>query len=459
MGTTIATETYDLLVIGAGSGGVRASRVAASLGAKVAVIEERALGGTCVNVGCIPKKLFVYASQFNEQFERGKAYGWQANDIHFNWPILRDNTQQEIQRLNGVYGRILDNAGVTLLRGHARLLGDGQVQVEDTVYRAKRIILAVGGWPFIPDLPGREHAITSNEIFTLPELPERVVVVGGGYIACEFAGFLNGLGVDTHLIYRGDLILRGFDDDIRQLMLEQMRHKGVQVHLQTDIDAIEKTSTGQLNLALNNDSEMQAGAVIYATGRKPLLDNLGLENTQATTSKSGALTVGDDYQTAEPNLYAIGDAIDRLALTPVALAEGMDLAHRLYGKTGQGPGAVDYPLVPTAVFTQPNIATVGLTENQAQQNSVEYDVYRASFTPLPLTLSQSSEKVMVKLLVERASDKVIGCHMVGAEAGEIIQGLAVAMTAGATKADFDRTIGIHPTVAEEFVTLREPVTK
>lgn len=451
-------ESFDLLVIGAGSGGVRASRVAASLGAKVAVVEERALGGTCVNVGCIPKKLYVYASQFKEQFERARAYGWQADNIRFDWNGLRDNTQKEIRRLNGVYGRILDNAGVTLLRGHARLLGNGQVQVGESLYRAERIILAVGGWPYIPDIDGRDYAITSNEIFTLPELPSRAVVVGGGYIACEFASFLNGMGVETHLVYRGPLILRGFDDDIRQMMVEQMGHKGVHLHLNTEVDAIVKHAPSGLEARLNTGVGLSADTVIYATGRKPLLDNLGIENTRIELDERGAIVVDEHYQTTEPNVYAIGDVIGRMELTPVALAEGMDLAHRLYGGEKTGPGPVAYSLVPTAVFTQPNIATVGLSETQAKDRGIEFDVYRASFTPLPLSLTQSAEKVMVKLLVEKSSDRVIGCHMVGADAGEVIQGLAVAMTAGATKADFDRTIGIHPTVAEEFVTLREPVS-
>lgn len=450
-------ESFDLLVIGAGSGGVRASRVAASLGAKVAVVEERALGGTCVNVGCIPKKLYVYASQFREQFQRGEAYGWQADNIRFDWDTLRDNTQREISRLNGVYGRILANAGVHLLTGHAKLLGEGVADVDGTQYKADKIIIAVGGWPFVPEVPGREHAITSNEIFTLPDLPQRAVVVGGGYIACEFASFLNGMGVATHLVYRGPLILRGFDDDVRQLMLEQMRLKGVNVHLNTDVEQIVSANADK-QVLLSTGETLDCDAVIYATGRKPLLDGLGLENTAIELTANGAIKVDDGYQTTEPNIYAIGDVIGRMELTPVALAEGMDLAHRLYGKDGSGPGAVAYPLVPTAVFTQPNIATVGLSEHQARERGFEYDVYRASFTPLPLSLTQSGEKVMVKLLVDKTTDKVLGCHMVGSDAGEIIQGLAVAMTAGATKADFDRTIGIHPTVAEEFVTLREAVS-
>lgn len=446
-------QHFDLLVIGAGSGGVRASRIAASLGAKVAVAEERYLGGTCVNVGCVPKKLFVYASHFSELYSQAHGYGWSAANPQLSWATLRANKDREITRLNGVYANLLDNAGVTLLEGHAKLLGPNRVQVGQQEVSAERIIIAVGGWPFVPDIPGREHVIDSNDVFYLDELPDDIVIVGGGYIAAEFAGIFNGLGVKTHLVYRGDLFLRGFDLEVREFMVEQMRAKGVQLHFNTDVNAIEIEPSGQRQVILNNGEQLTAGQVMYATGRRPLLDNLGLESTGVTLTDKGTIEVDDNFATREPNIYAIGDVVGRAELTPVALAEGMALARNLFGGAGQ---AVNYDLIATAVFTQPNVGTVGLSEEQAREHYDKIAVYRSSFKPMQLSLTESDERCLIKVLVDVASDKVIGCHMVGPEAGEIIQGLAVAMTAGATKADFDRTIGIHPTLAEEFVTLREP---
>lgn len=451
------TEHFDLLVVGAGSAGVRASRIAANLGAKVGVVEARALGGTCVNVGCIPKKLYVYASQFSDSFKRSADFGWSVGDSEFNWSVLRDNTRREIERLNGVYGRILAEAGVTIIEGQARLLANRKVAVAGKVFSADHIILAVGGSPFVPDIAGIQHVKTSDEFFSMPYLPASMVVVGGGYIACEFASLLNGMGVQTHLLYRGEQLLRGFDRDIRDCVARQMQQKGVHLHLQTDVAAIDKIADDQYRLTLANKDTLNTGGVLYATGRKPLLAGLGLENTKVQINAQGAIVVDEQYQTHEAGVYALGDAIDRMALTPVALAEGMDLAHRLFGAAG-AKSPVNYEAVPTAVFTQPNVASVGLTQEEAGKRGLAFDVYRAEFTPLPLSLGQSGEKVMVKLLVEQVTDKVLGCHMVGNDAGEIIQGLAVAMTAGATKSDFDRTLGIHPTVAEEFVTLRQPLT-
>lgn len=447
---------YDLIVIGAGSGGVRASRIAASLGAKVAVVEERALGGTCVNVGCVPKKLFVYASQFREQFSHCTGYGWRLAGAEFDWPTLRENKNREIARLNGVYGKILDSAGVDLLQGHGRILGANRVQVGDTEYSAKKILIAVGGWPFIPDFPGREYAISSNEVFFLEQLPTAMVIVGGGYIACEFASILNGLGVDTHLVYRRDLFLRGFDLDIRELMAQEMKDKGIHLHFNADVTRIEQDNGLQVHL--DTGATLSVGEVMYATGRKPLLDGLGLENTKVVVSQQGTIEVNDEMQTAEPSVYALGDAVGRKELTPVALAEGMALARRLFApqEYTEAQLRIDYDLIPTAVFTQPNIATVGLSEDSARERGFTVEIYSAKFTPMPLSLTDSSEKVLVKLVIDKQSNKVLGAHMVGQDAGEIIQGLAVAITAGATKADFDRTLGIHPTVAEEFVTLREP---
>ena len=446
-------QHFDLLVIGAGSGGVRASRIAASLGAKVAVAEERYLGGTCVNVGCVPKKLFVYASHFSDLFSQSRGYGWSVADPQLSWQRLRENKDREIARLNGVYGNLLDKAGVTLLEGHARLLGPGRAMIADQEVSAERIIIAVGGWPFVPEFPGREHVIDSNEVFYLDDLPEEIAIVGGGYIAAEFAGIFNGLGVKTHLIYRRELFLRGFDREIREFMAEQMQAKGIELHFNTDVDSITVTDTGARHVALNNGKSLTVGQVMYATGRRPLLDNLGLENTSVSLTDKGTIAVDDGFETAEPGIYAIGDVVGHAELTPVALAEGMALARNLFGETGQ---PVNYDLIPTAVFTQPNIATVGLSEELAREKYADIAVYQSSFRPMQLSLTDSPERCLLKVIVDVASDKVVGCHMAGPDAGEIIQGLAVAMTAGATKSDFDRTIGIHPTLAEEFVTLREP---
>ncbi|WP_049722116.1 glutathione-disulfide reductase [Gilvimarinus polysaccharolyticus] len=447
-------QHFDLLVIGAGSGGVRASRIAANLGAKVAVAEERYLGGTCVNVGCVPKKLFVYASHFSDLYSQARGFGWSVANPQLSWATLRESKDREIERLNGVYANLLDNAGVTLLEGHARLLGDKRVMVGAEEVSADRIIIAVGGWPFVPEFPGREHVIDSNDVFFLDELPDEIVIVGGGYIAAEFAGIFNGLGVKTHLVYRGDLFLRGFDDDIRLFMAEQMRAKGIHVHFNADVTSIDLDDAGIRNVTLNNAEVLTAGQVMYATGRRPLLDNLGLEATKVSLTAKGTIEVDDDFATREPGVYAIGDVVGRAELTPVALAEGMALARNLFGEAGQ---SVNYDLIPTAVFTQPNIGTVGLGEAAARERFGEIAVYQSSFKPMQLSLTDSNERCLIKVIVDVASDKVLGCHMVGPEAGEIIQGLAVAMTAGATKADFDRTIGVHPTLAEEFVTLREAV--
>src|SRR5690554_1436466 len=447
---------FDFFVIGAGSGGVRASRIAAQLGAKVAVAEERYLGGTCVNVGCVPKKLFVYGSHFNELFAQARDYGWKMGEAHLDWQQLRERKDTEITRLNGVYRRLLENAGVTLFEQHARLLGPNRVQVGEREITADKILLAVGGWPFIPQVPGGEHVISSNEVFALDELPESIAIVGGGYIAVEFASIFQGMGLDTHLIYRGECFLRGFDADVRQHMVEQMQKKGVHLHFNTDVAAISLQPNGMRELQLSNGASLSCGQVMYATGRKPKLDGLGLENTRVQVNDKGAVVVDEQFQTREPSIYAVGDIIDGLALTPVALAQGMSLARQLFGEVSPAP--LDYTKVPTAVFTQPAIATVGLTEEQARERGGKLRIYRSVFTPLALTLTQSSEKALVKLIVDADSDEILGCHVVGPEAGEIIQGFAVAIGMGATKADFDRTLGVHPTLAEELVTLREPVS-
>lgn len=443
---------YDLFVIGAGSGGVRASRIAASLGAKVAVAEDRYLGGTCVNVGCVPKKLFVYASHYREDFKDAGDFGWQVEQSSFDWSTLRDNKTREIERLNGVYGNILDNANVDLINGRARIVDANTVEINQQQYTAKNILIATGGWPYVPDFPGNEHVITSNEVFYLDELPKSAVVVGGGYIAVEFAGILHGLGVSTQQLYRGPLFLRGFDQEVREVLAREMTEKGIDLRFNTNVSAIEKLNDGKLQLSLTDGSTVETDLVLYATGRKPMIDDLGLENVNVELTEQGTIAVDDFFQTSESSIYALGDVTGGMELTPVALAEGMSLAKKLFGNESK---LVDYSYIPTAVFSQPNIGTVGLTEEQAREQYDEVSIFTSEFRHLKHTLTGSGEKTFMKIIVEKATDKVVGVHMVGAEAGEILQGIAIALKCGATKADFDSTIGIHPTAAEEFVTMRE----
>lgn len=445
---------YDLFVIGAGSGGVRASRMAASFGAKVAVAEDRYMGGTCVNVGCVPKKLYVYGSHVGEDIADGAGFGWQANGVSFNWDTLRDNKKQEISRLNGIYRNLLNNAGVTLIEGRASLVDAHTVKVGKKKYSAERILIATGGWPYIPEFPGSEYAVTSNEIFDLDDFPQRIIVVGGGYIAVEFAGIFAGLGAETHLVYRRDLFLRGFDQDIREFVRDEVDKKHINLHFNTEIDKIEKLATGALVAHTNQGEQVAADVILYATGRKPNLTGLGLENVKVKLNGDGTIKVDDYFNSSEPSIYAVGDVTGGPELTPVALAEGMALAKTLYLNE---PTKVDYNNIPTAVFSQPNIATVGLTEIQAREQGFELEIYKSSFRHLKHTLSGRDERTLMKLIVDKESQRVLGCHMVGSDAGEIIQGLAVAIKAGATKEIFDSTIGIHPTAAEEFVTMREPV--
>ncbi len=444
---------YDLLVIGAGSGGVRAARMSAQMGAKVAVIESRYLGGTCVNVGCVPKKLFVYASQFSQDFKDSTGFGYTVDKTpKFDWATLRDNKTAEIERLNGVYRGLLEGAGVTIIEGHGEFVSDHEVKVNDEVISAENILIATGSWPVKASIPGHEHTYTSNEFFYMDQFPSRAIVVGAGYIAVEFAGILNGLGCDTHIVYRGEPVLRGFDDDIRAFVSEELQQAGIQLHYHTTIEKIEKLDSGELVATFNDGSTCQVDAIINATGRKALVEPLNLAAAGVTISHHGNLDVNEHYQTNVPHIYAVGDVIGRVQLTPVALAEGMYVAHHLFSSTS--PRKVNYDLIPTAVFCQPNLGTVGLTERQAIQQYDQVDVFESKFRPMKNTLSGNPQRMFMKLLVDVATDKVIGCHMVGQDAGEIIQGIGVAMQAGATKADFDSTIGIHPTAAEEFVTMR-----
>ncbi|HSC82870.1 MAG TPA: glutathione-disulfide reductase [Pseudomonas sp.] len=447
---------FDLFVIGAGSGGVRAARFAAGFGARVAVAESRYLGGTCVNVGCVPKKLLVYGAHFSEDFEVATGFGWSGAEPKFDWPTLIANKNREIQRLNGIYRTLLVNSGVTLLEGHARLTGPNQVEINGQRYSAERILVATGGWPQLPDIPGKELAISSNEAFFLEQLPKRVLVVGGGYIAVEFASIFHGLGAQTSLLYRGELFLRGFDGAVRQHLKEELGKKGLDLQFQADIARIERQADGSLLATLKDGRQLATDCVFYATGRRPMLDNLGLETTGVELDDKGFIKVNEHYESSEQSILAIGDVIGRVQLTPVALAEGMAVARRLFRPQEYRP--VDYRHIPTAVFSLPNIATVGLTEEQAREAGHAVKVFESRFRPMKLTLTECQERTLMKLVVDASTDKVLGCHMVGPESGEIIQGLAVALKAGATKQVFDETLGIHPTAAEEFVTMRTPVS-
>jgi len=449
------SHDFDLFVIGAGSGGVRAARFAAGFGARVAVAESRYLGGTCVNVGCVPKKLLVYGAHFTEDFEQAAGFGWNLSEANFDWPTLIANKNREIQRLNGIYRNLLVNSGVSLLEGHARILGPHQVEVNGQAYSAGHILIATGGWPQLPDIPGKELAISSNEAFHLQQLPRRVLVVGGGYIAVEFASIFQGLGAQTSLLYRGEMFLRGFDGAVRRHLREELDKKGLDLQFNSDIERIERLADGSLLATLRDGRELATDCVFYATGRRPMLDNLGLENTAVELDERGFIRVDEQYQTREPSILALGDVIGRVQLTPVALAEGMAVARRLFRPEEYRP--VDYRNIPTAVFSLPNIATVGLSEEQARAEGYQVKIFESRFRPMKLTLTDSQERTLMKLVVDADSDRVLGCHMVGPEAGEIIQGLAVAIKAGATKQIFDETLGIHPTAAEEFVTLRTPV--
>ncbi|OZI54627.1 glutathione-disulfide reductase [Bordetella genomosp. 4] len=446
---------FDLYVIGAGSGGVRAARFAAGFGARVAIAESRYLGGTCVNVGCVPKKLLVYGAHFHEDFEQASGFGWTLGTPGFDWATLIANKNREIERLNGIYRNLLVNSGVTLHEGHARLVDPHTVEINGQRHTAEHILVATGGWPQVPDIPGKEHAITSNEAFFLPELPRRVVVVGGGYIAVEFASIFNGLGAQTTQLYRRDLFLRGFDGSVREHLRDELIKKGLDLRFNADIARIDKRDDGTLNVTLKSGEIIETDCVFYATGRRPMLDNLGLENTGVTLNEDGFIAVDDEYRSSEPSILAIGDVIGRVPLTPVALAEGMAVARRLFKP--EEYRKVDYDLIPTAVFSLPNIGTVGLTTEVAIEAGHRIKRFESRFRPMKLTLTGIQEKTLMKLVVDADTDRVLGCHMVGPDAGEIVQGLAVALKAGATKQVFDETIGIHPTAAEEFVTLRTPV--
>ena len=426
--------------------------MSANYGARVAIAESDRFGGTCVNVGCIPKKLFSYAAHFREDFEIARSFGWTAGEPRFDWKTLLANKDREIARLNGVYERVLVNAGLRIFRERAEVKGPNSVSAGGRTFTAKHILVATGSWPQVPPIPGRELAITSNEAFSMERLPRRALVVGGGYIALEFASIFHGLGVDTTLSYRGTRLLRGFDAELGTRMAEEMREKGLRIHFGAEPAAIAKRPDGSLEVAFGDGSRQPADLVMFATGRRPNSAGIGLEAAGVKLAPDGAVLVDRYSRTSVASIHAIGDVTNRINLTPVATAEAMWLAKTLF--RGE-PTPVDHDYVPTAVFANPNLATVGLSEERAREHFGSIDVYKSSFRGLKLTLTEKKERTFMKLVVERAGQRVVGAHMIGPEAGEIIQGIAVAVKLGATKAQLDATIGIHPTAAEEFVTLRE----
>ena len=445
------TYDYDLFVIGAGSGGIATARRAAQYGAKVGIAEFSQLGGTCVNRGCIPKKLMVYASHFPHQFEDAQGYGWSAVHSTLDWPKMISAVNQEVERLNGVYQRMIDNAGVDLINGYAKFLDPHTLEINDRKITADKILIAVGGEPYKPDIPGIEHAIVSDAMFHLKEQPKHIAIIGTGYIGVEFACIMNGLGSKVTLLDRNDLILRGFDDDLRSGIQEGMQQHGIEILNHSQAASIEKTPEG-LKLAIaNSNLTVTADVILSATGRKPSLPNMGLENAGVEIKKE-AIAVDEYSRTNQPHIYAVGDCTNRINLTPVAINEGRAFADTVFG--GQ-PRTMAYDNIPSAIFSTPEGATVGLTEAQARKNWGEaVKCYRAAFRPMYHTLSGRAEKTMVKLVVEEDTQKILGAHMVGEHAAEIIQGIAIALKMGATKQDFDATVGIHPSTAEEFVTLR-----
>jgi glutathione reductase (NADPH) len=444
---------YDLFVIGGGSGGVRSARLAASLGVRTAIAEEYRFGGTCVVRGCVPKKLFVYASEFGHAIDDARAYGWTVGEKRFDWKTLVANKDAEIARISKVYSNGVEAAGGTVIQSRAEVVDPHTIKIvgEGRTVTAERILIATGGHPFIPEFPGKDLAITSNEAFHLEELPRKIVIVGAGYIAIEFAGIFHGLGVEVEVLYRGGEILRGFDHDLRERLTDIMRGRGIAITCNTEPAAIEKTRGG-LMVITNRDERSACDAVMFATGRRPNTVGLGLQKLGVKCGWNGRIMVNDFYQSSVPSIYAVGDVTDRVNLTPVAIRDGIAFIEGVYKNN---PNPVDLAYLPTAVFSQPEIGTVGYTEESAREMFRHVDIYKTSFRPLKNTLSGRTERVLMKLVVDAETDKVIGAHILGPDAAEIIQALAIAVKMGARKADFDSTIALHPTLAEELVTMRE----
>ncbi|HEX6979971.1 MAG TPA: glutathione-disulfide reductase [Alphaproteobacteria bacterium] len=448
----MADYDFDLFTIGAGSGGVAASRRAAAYGARVAIAEAVRVGGTCVLRGCVPKKLLIYGVHFAEELADAAGYGWTVDGARLDWAKLIAAKDRELDRLNGIYVKMLNDSGVRILEGHAQFVDAHTVEMGGRRYTAKHVLIATGGRPELPAIPGVEHVITSDEALDLKTLPRRIVIVGGGYIAVEFAGIFHAAGVDVRLVIRAPMILRGFDDDLRAHLTGELMKKGIAIHPETRVERIDCVGDG-FHLVTDSGERIETDLVMYATGRRPNTEDLGLERVGIHVNKRGAIAVDEWQQTTVPGVYAIGDCTDRLNLTPVAIAEGRALAETLFNRN---PTKMDHTNVPSAVFSQPPIGTVGLSEASARTLG-DIDVYRAVFRPMKHTISGRDERTLMKLVVDRASGRVLGAHMVGPDAPEIIQGVAIAVKAGLTKQDFDRTIAIHPTSAEEFVLMREPV--
>ncbi|KAJ6804639.1 glutathione reductase, chloroplastic [Iris pallida] len=458
---------FDLFTIGAGSGGVRASRIAAGYGAKVAVCElpfatissdsAGGVGGTCVLRGCVPKKLMVYSSKYTHEFEESHGFGWSYDaEPKHDWSTLMANKNVELQRLTGIYKNILNNAGVTLIEGRGKIVDPHTVVVDGKLYSAKHILISVGGRPSFPDIPGKEYAIDSDAALDLPTRPEKIAIVGGGYIAVEFAGIFNGLRIDVHVFIRQKKVLRGFDEEIRDFVAEQMSLRGIEFHTEESPQAIVKSADGSLSLKTNKGTVDGFSHVMFATGRRPNTKNLGLEEVGVKLAKNGAILVDEYSRTSVDNIWAVGDVTDRVNLTPVALMEGGAFAKTVFGDEPTKP---DYRAIPSAVFSQPPIGQVGLTEEQAVQKHGDVDIYTANFRPLKATLSGLPDRVYIKMIVSASTDKVLGVHMCGDDSPEAIQGIAIAVKAGLKKKDFDATVGIHPTSAEELVTMRTPTRK
>ncbi|HET9716543.1 MAG TPA: glutathione-disulfide reductase [Pseudolabrys sp.] len=449
----MADRDVDLFVIGAGSGGVRAARVAASHGARVVIAEEHRVGGTCVIRGCVPKKLLVYASRFADEFEDAAGYGWTVAPPIFNWPTLIANKDREIARLEAAYINTLERFGVSLLKGRATFQDSHTIRMSSGErIRAGTILISTGAWPHLgPKIPGLEHAITSNEAFYLPELPRRIVIQGGGYIAVEFACIFAGLGSQVTLVYRGENILRGFDDDVREHLRSEMRSRGITVICGHTVKSIEK-SADEFVTRLSDGAAIASDKVMFAIGRRPNIMGLGLEKLNIKIHEHGGIDVDEYSRTSERHIYAVGDVTNRVNLTPVAIREGHAFADTLYGGK---PTPVDHTNVPTAVFSEPEVGVIGLTEVQARERIPVLDVYKTTFRPMKATLSGRNTRSFMKLLVDAASDRIVGCHIVGPYAAELIQVVGIAVKMGATKADFDATMAVHPTAAEELVTMRE----
>ena len=448
----MADFDFDLFVIGAGSGGVRAARIAAACGAKVAVAEEYRVGGTCVIRGCVPKKLLVYGSHFAEDLHDAKRFGWTVGTSEFDWPTLRDNVLADVDRLNKAYGETLDNNGVTTIMERASISGPNEVRLASgKTITAKYILIATGGWPVFPDFPGAEHGMTSNEMFHLEKLPKRIVIAGGGYIANEFAGIFHGLGSQVTLVNRSDTILRGYDEQIRDRLMQIGITRGIQFRFNSHFEAIEKREDGSLRVTFNDHDAIETDVVLFAMGRRAKTEGLGLDSVGITISPHGGIPVDDYNKTIVDSIYAVGDVTDRVQLTPVAIREGHAFADTVFGGN---PRTVDYDCIPSAVFSQPPIAAVGLTECQARNKYGSVKVYSADFRPMKNVLAGRNERSLYKMIVDEASDKVLGLHMIGPDSPEILQAAAIAVKAGLTKADFDATMALHPTMAEELVLMK-----